>query len=95
MIFLALALGTLLVTVGALLHFAALRECARRISPELHPVRCFLFSVQIIVVSHLFVAAMFAVSFQLGEAISVLGISNRQAILVYRSLSWTGSISLL
>jgi len=63
----AIVIGTFLVTTGALLHFVALRECARRINPELHPVRCFLFSVQVIILSHLFVAAIFAIAFHIGE----------------------------
>ncbi|KQI69174.1 hypothetical protein AN189_06285 [Loktanella sp. 3ANDIMAR09] len=64
---LALIIGIALVNLGALLHFYALKAGARAINPDRHPVKCFMFSIQIIIVSHLLIAAIFAGSFHAAE----------------------------
>jgi hypothetical protein len=64
---LALIIGSVLVNLGALLHFYALKAGAQAINPDRHPVRCFMFSIQIIIVSHLLIAAIFAGSFHAAE----------------------------
>lgn len=62
-----LALGVILFNCGALFHFYGLRYLARTIDPDLHPSRCFVFSVQFIILSHLMIAMAFAAAFQVLE----------------------------
>lgn len=63
----AILLGSSLVFGGSLLHFLVLRQSARWIDPERHPVQCFSLAMCIIIIAHLFSALMFAVAFHIGE----------------------------